>query len=107
NQIYQVQSEYHFKVEQIDDIELELHRLEKKEALQNKIKTEQEAIDIIKKELARGGDLNESKRIFRTVNVLVDLLNEKNKVTLNELNSVKAEFRELQKKYVEIMSKLK
>ncbi|MEX2060431.1 MAG: hypothetical protein WD966_05180, partial [Nitrosopumilaceae archaeon] len=107
NQINQAQSEYDFKVEQFDDIELELHRLEKKEALQNKIKTEQEAIDIIKKELARVGDLNESKRIFRTVNVLVDLLNEKNKITLNELNSVKAEFRELQKKYVEIMSKLK
>src|SRR3989337_2351330 len=75
--------------------------------LQNKIKTEQEASDIIKKELARGGDLNESRRIFRTVNVLVDLVNEKNKVTLNELNSVKAELRELQKKYVEVMSKLK
>ena len=107
NQINQAQLEYDFKVEQIDDIELELHRLEKKEALQNKIKTEQEAIDIIKKELARGGDLNESRRIFRTVNVLVDLVNEKNKVTLNELNSVKAELRELQKKYVEVMSKLK
>ena len=107
NQINQAQSELNFKVEQIDDIELELHRLEKKEALQNKIKTEQEAIDIIKKELARVGDLNESRRIFRTVNVLVDLLNEKNKITLSELNSVKAEFRELQKKYAEIMSKLK
>src|SRR3989304_2826389 len=59
------------------------------------------------KEIARGGDLNESRRIFRTVNVLVDLVNEKNKVTLNELNSVKAELRELQKKYVEVMSKLK
>jgi chromosome segregation ATPase len=107
NQINQAQSEYNFKVEQIKDIELELHRLEKKEALQNKIKTEQEAIEIIKKELDRGGDLNESKRIFRTVNILVDLLNEKNKITLNELNSVKDEFKELQKKYVEVMSKLK
>jgi chromosome segregation ATPase len=107
NQINQAQSELNFKVDQIDDIELELHRLEKKEALQNKIETEQEAIDIIKKELARVGDLNESRRIFRTVNVLVDLLNEKNKATLNELNLVKSEFRELQKKYVEIMSKLK
>jgi len=107
NQINQAQLEYNFKVEQIEDIELELHRLEKKEALQNKIKTEQEAIEVIKKELDRGGDLNESKRIFRTVNILVDLLNEKNKITLNELNSVKDEFKELQKKYVEVMSKLK
>ena len=107
NQINQSQSEYDFKVEQINDIELELRRLEKKEALQNKIKTEHEAIDIIKKELDRVGDLNESRRIFSTVNILVDLLNEKNKLTLNELNSVKAEFRELQKKYAEIMSKLK
>lgn len=107
NQINQAQLEYNFKVEQIDDIELELHRLEKKEALQNKIKTEQEAIEIIKKELDRRGDLNESKRIFRTVNILVDLLNEKNKIALNELNSVKDEFKELQKKYIEVMSKLK
>lgn len=107
NQINQAQSEHKLKVEQIEDIELELHRLEKKEALQNKIKTEQEAIEIIKKELSRGGDLNESKRIFQTVNVLVDLLNEKNKTTLCELNSVKEEFKELQKKYVEIMNKLR
>jgi len=107
NQINQAQSELNFKVEQIDDIELELQRLQKKEALQNKIKTEQDAIDIIKKELSRVGDLNESRRISHTVNVLVDLLNEKNKITQSELDSVKAEFKELQKRYAEVLSKLK
>jgi len=106
-QIEQAQSELSFKVDQIDDIKLELQRLEKKEALQNKIKTEQEAIDIIKKELQVIGDVSESKKIFRTVNTLVELLNEKNKVTVNELKSVKEEFNELQRKYTELMSKLK
>jgi hypothetical protein len=84
-----------------------LQRLEKKEALQNKIRTEQEAIDIIKNELRSIGDVSESKKIFRTVNTLVELLNEKNKATVNELKSVKEEFIELQKKYNELMSKLK
>lgn len=107
NQIEQAQSELSFKVDQIDDIKLELQRLEKKEALQNKIKTEQEAIDIIKKELQVVGDVNESKKIFRTVNTLVELLNEKNKATVNELKSVKEEFNELQRKYAELMNKLK
>ncbi len=107
NQINQAQLEDKLKAEQIEDIEYELHRIEKKEALKNKINTEQEAIEIIKKELSRSGDLNESKRIFQTVNVLVDLLNEKNNTALKELNSVKEEFKELQRKYREIFNKLK
>jgi len=107
NQIQQAQEEFDFKVEQFEDIKLELQRLEKKEALQQKIPTEQETLDIIKQELDVIGDVGESKRIFRTVNNLVDLLNSKNKITINELNSVKKEFSELQKKYVELMSKLK
>ena len=107
NQIQQAQTEFDFKVEQIEDIKLELQRLEKKESLQKKIHTEQEAVDVIKQELEVIGDVAESKRIFRTVNTLVDLLNSKNQTTINELNSVKKEFRELQKKYVELMSKLK
>lgn len=107
NQIEQAQSELSFKVDQIDEIKLELQRLEKKEALQNKIKTEQEAVDIIKKELQVIGNVSESKKIFHTVNTLVELLNEKNKATVNELKSVKDEFNELQRKYNELMSKLK
>jgi len=107
NQINQAQSELSFKVEQIDEIKLELSRLEKKQALQNPIKTEQEAIEIIKQELQTVGNVEESKRIFRTVNTLVDLLKSKNEFTIKELNSVKDEFRELQSKYIELMSKLK
>jgi hypothetical protein len=38
---------------------------------------------------------------------LVELLNEKNKATVNELKSVKEEFNELQRKYTELMNKLK
>ncbi len=107
NQIQQAQSEFDFKVEQIEDIKIELQRLEKKEALQQKINTEQQAIDVIKQELQVVGDPEESKRIFHTVNTLVDLLNSKNKVTVDELKSVKKEFSDLQKKYVELMGKLK
>jgi len=107
NQIKQAQTEFDFKVDQIDDIKLELERLEKKESLQQKIHTEQEAIDLIKQELNVIGDVKESKRIYRTVNTLVNLLNSKNQLTLNELNSVKDEFSKLQTKYIELMNKLK
>jgi chromosome segregation ATPase len=107
NQIKQAQTEFDFKVEQIDDIKFELKRLEKKESLQQKIHTEQDAIDLIKQELEIIGDVKESKRVHRTVNTLVDLLNSKNQITINELNSVKDEFNKLQIKYVELMSKLK
>ncbi len=107
NQIKQAQTEFDFKVEQIEDIKFELKRLEKKESLQQKIHTEQEAIDIIKQELGVVGDVKESERIHRTVNTLVDLLNSKNQITLNELNSVKDEFSKLQTKYIDLMNKLK
>ncbi len=107
NQINQAQSELSFKVEQIDEIQLELNRLEKKQALQSPIKTEQEAVEVIKQELNTIGDVKESKRIFRTVNTLVELLQSKNELTVKELKTVKAEFRELQQKYIELMSKLK
>ena len=107
NQIKQAQSEFDFKVEQIEEIKFELKRLEKKESLQQKIHTEQEAIDIIKQELGGVVDVKESNRIHRTVNTLVDLLNSKNQITLNELNSVKDEFSKLQAKYMDLMNKLK
>jgi len=107
NQIKQAQTEFDFKVEQIEDIKFELKRLEKKESLQQKIHTEQEALDLIKQELGSVGDIKESNRIHRTVNTLVDLLNSKNQITLNELNSVKDEFSKLQTKYIDLMNKLK
>ncbi len=107
NQIKQAQTEFDFKIEQIEDIKLELKRLEKKESLQQKIHTEQEALDLIKQELGSVGDIKESNRIHRTVNTLVDLLNSKNQITLNELNSVKDEFSKLQTKYIDLMNKLK
>jgi len=107
NQIKQAQTEFDFKVEQIEDIKFELKRLEKKESLQQKIHTEQDAIDLIKQELGVMGDIKESNRIHRTVNTLVDLLNSKNQVTLNELSSVKDEFSKLQTKYIDLMNKLK
>jgi len=107
NQIKQAQTEFDFKVEQIEDIKFELKRLEKKESLQQKIHTEQDAIDLIKQELGVMGDIKESNRIHRTVNTLVDLLNSKNQVTLNELSSVKEEFSKLQTKYIDLMNKLK
>ena len=95
------------KLEQIDDIEQELKRLEKKEILQNKIKTEEEALDVIKKEIGYVGDVEQTKRIFTTVNTLVDLLKSKNKSTQNELSIVKKEFQILKEKYERLMNELK
>ena len=107
NQIKQSQTEFDFKIEQIEEIKLELKRLEKKESLQQKIPTEKEAINLIKQELKVIGDVSESKRIYRTVNTLVNLLNSKNQLTLNELNSVKDDFSKLQTRYIDLINKLK
>lgn len=106
NQIQQTQIELDLKLEQIDDIKLELQRLEKNEALQHKVHSEQEAVEVIKQELALIGDEGESKRIIKTVNTLVDLLNSKNQITVDELNSVKNEFKQLQQKYAKLLSNI-
>ncbi len=107
NQIEKANSELNFKVEQIEDIHHELKRLEKKEILQNKIKTEEEALEIIKKEISYVGDVEQSKKVFGTVNTLVDLLKSKNKSTQNELNDVKREFIILKENYEKLMNQLK
>jgi len=107
NQLGRAKSELNFKVEQIEDIHHELKRLEKKEILQNKIKTEEEALEIIKKEISYVGDVEQSKKVFGTVNTLVDLLKSKNKSTQNELNDVKREFKILKENYEKLMSQLK
>ena len=107
NQLEKAQSELNFKVEQIDDIQEELKRLHKKEILQNKIKTEEEALEIIKKEISYVGDVDQSKRVFSTINTLVDLLKSKNKSTQNELDNVKKEFKKLKENYEKLMSQLK
>ena len=107
NQLKKAESELSFKVEQMEDIKLELKRLEKKEILQNKIKTEEDAIAVIQKELSYVGNPEQSRKIFGTVNTLVELLNSKNKSTQNELNQVRKDFEALKQKYEKIMSQLK
>ena len=107
NQLKNAESELNFKVERIDDIKLELKRLEKKEILQNKIKTEEDAINVIQKELSYVGNPEQSRKIFGTVNTLVDLLKSKNKSTENELNQIRNDFDILKQKYEKLMSQLK
>ncbi len=107
NQLGKSQSDLNFKVEQIEDIHHELKRLEKKEILQNKIKTEEEALEIIKKEISYVGDVEQTKKVFGTINTLVDLLKSKNKSTQNELNDVKREFKILKENYEKLMNQLK
>ncbi len=107
NQIESANSELNFKVEQIEDIQHELKRLEKKEILQNKIKTEKEALEIIKKEISYVGNVEQTKKVFSTINTIVDLLKSKNKSTQNELNDVKREFKILKENYEKLMSQLK
>jgi chromosome segregation ATPase len=107
NQLKQSETELNFKVEQMDDIKLELKRLEKKEILQNKIKTEEEALEIIKKEISYVGNVEQTKKVFSTINTIVDLLKSKNKSTQNELNDVKKEFKILKENYEKLMSQIK
>ncbi len=107
NQIAEADSELNFKVEQIEDIQYELKRLEKKEILQNKVKTEEEALEIIKKEISYVGNVEQTKKVFGTINTIVDLLKSKNRSTQNELNDVKREFKILKENYEKLMSQLK
>jgi len=107
NQLNQAQAELSFKVEQMEDIELELKRIEKKEILKNKLSTEEDALKVIKQELNYVGNIEQTQKIYGTVNTLVDLLKSKNQSTQNELNLVKKEFRELKEKYKKLMSQLR
>jgi chromosome segregation ATPase len=107
NQLANAQQELNLKSEQIEDIALELKRLEKKEILKNKIDSEEQALDVIKRELSFIGNIDESRKIFGAVNALVDLLKSKNQTTLNELQLVKEELKELKIKYEELISKLR
>jgi len=107
NQLKQAESELNFKVEQFDDIKLELKRLEKKEILQNKMKTEEDAINVIQSELSYVGNPEQSRKIFGTVNTLVDLLKSNSKSTKNELNQVRKDFEILKQKYEKLMSQLR
>ncbi len=107
NQIEEANSELNFKVEQIEDIQHELRRLEKKEILQNKIKTEEEALQIIKKEISYVGNVEQTKKVYNTINTIVNLLKSKNRSTQNELNDVKREFKILKENYEKLMRELK
>jgi len=91
----------------MEDIELELKRIEKKEILKNKLSTEEDALKVIKQELNYVGNIEQTQKIYGTVNTLVDLLKSKNQSTQNELNLVKKEFRELKEKYKKLMSQLR
>jgi chromosome segregation ATPase len=107
NQLNQSQTELSFKIEQMEDIELELKRIEKKEILRKKLSTEEEALNVIKKELSYVGNIEQTQKIFGTVNTIVDLLKSKNQSTQNELNLVKKEFQGLKEKYEKLMSQIK
>jgi len=75
--------------------------------LKNKIKTEDEALEIIKKELGYVGDVEQTRKIYGTINTLVNLLKSKNMSTQNELKQVKNEFQILKQKYERLMSQLR
>ena len=106
-QISQANEELSNKNKQIDEIKIELTYVETIEnSNKSKIEKEEDVAEGIQKELKSLAPNNESEKIFGAINSLVVLLNSKNQSTLNELNSVKDEFKKMKQEYDKVMHNL-
>ena len=106
-QISQANEELSNKNKQIDEIKTELTFVETIEnSNKSKIEKEDDVVGDIQKELKSLAPNNESEKIFGAINSLVVLLNSKNQSTLNELNSVKNEFKKMKQEYDKVMHNL-
>ena len=108
SQIQLAQEKLAKKNEQIEEIQNELLEIEKREpSITTKITNEDEAVNVLQKQLSALATKNETEKIFGAINSLVVLLNSKNKATLNELNAVKVEFNKMKQEYDKVMKNLK
>src|SRR3990172_10295518 len=106
-QISQANEELSNKNKQIDEIKTELTYVETIEnSNKSKIEKEEDVAEGIQKELKSLAPNNESEKIFGAINSLVVLLNSNNQSTLNELNSVKDEFKKMKQEYDKVMHNL-
>ena len=95
------------KNNQVDEIKSELSLADVNyESIQSKIINEDSTVHDIQEELKSIASKNESDKIFGAINSLVVLLNSKNQATLNDLNSVKSEFKKMKQDYNKVMTEL-
>jgi len=95
------------KTKQIDDVKLELSSIKNSEAVQpNEMTKDRDAMKSIHKELSSLKKSRETEKIYGAINSLVVLLNTKNQDTVNELNSIKAEFNKMKQEYEKVIQNL-
>lgn len=107
SQMSQAELELLNKNNQVDEIKSELSLSDvNDESVQSKIINEDNTVHDIQEELKSIASKNESEKIFGAINSLVVLLNSKNQATLNDLNSVKSEFKKMKQDYNKVMTEL-
>lgn len=107
NQINQAKVELDNKDKQIDGIKSEIVLAQTLEqSSQSEIEKKENVTEAIQKELKSLVPNNESEKVLGAINSLVVLLNSKNQATLNELNSIKNEFKKMKQEYDKVMHDL-
>lgn len=107
SQMSQAKAELVHKNNEVDKIKSELSlSKEIDEPVQTKKINEEKTVSDIQQELKSIASKNESEKIFGAINSLVVLLNSKNQATLNDLNSVKREFKKMKQDYNKVMNDL-
>lgn len=107
SQMSQAKLELINKNNKVDEIKSELSLSDvNDEYVQFKIINENDTVQDIQEELKSIATKNESEKIFGAINSLVVLLNSKNQATLNDLNSVKSEFKKMKQDYNKVMTEL-
>jgi len=101
----QVNKQLSKKNKQMEEVKSELASNKIREE-QNVDKKEEDPMKLVKNELSSLDSSAGTEKIHGAINSLVVLLNSKNQETLNELNSMKAEFSNMKKEYDKAMKKL-
>ncbi len=103
----QANEELEKKNSKMDNVKSELVNIKNNELSQkNETTREENTMGTIHKELSSLDSKGETGKIYGAINSLVVLLNSKNQETLNELNSIKSEFKNMKIEYDRAIQKI-
>ncbi len=103
----QANEELEKKNSEMDNVKSELTNIKNNELSQkNETTREENTMGTIHKELSSLDSKGETGKIYGAINSLVVLLNSKNQETLNELNSIKSEFKNMKIEYDKAIQKI-
>jgi len=103
----QANEELEKKNSEMDNVKSELVNIKNNELSQkNETTREENTMGTIHKELSSLDSKGETGKIYGAINSLVVLLNSKNQETLNELNSIKSEFKNMKIEYDKAIQKI-